>query len=757
MKTKLLTMFATLAMLVTGSANAQSFYWYVGQENPVGIDTDNLKAATNEAGWHLIGESIDGFTLTFNNDNLIEFEEEKQYYLVIPEGLDVLAADGVTLHRTLIEIPSNIENHKVYQSKGETYDVKGVVIKSNVTKYYWYVGQEDPTNNSTITSTTGAEGWRLIYQPNSVTKNNPLFDTTDSDEEAIVGTTSANWYIAFPADKSYRIFDSDHEDQITAGNFYEYSNITFNDVEYIVYKGYGTARKWWGYTIYGSEVTKHYWWYVGTSIPTELNGEVNNPETDKWTRIGNEIPSYIRVVTATDYNFPTWYVLMPMFGFKPHDATGIDDESSLWETSESPIGGYVLYTIKDAASEIQSVFKKLGTLPYNADSDYWYLGQSDPSVMTEISPISVYNWASASDSWEEIIDSSKEIELNKTPADWDFESSTALWYVAMPASSGYTPQDADLWETSTATIAGKDYIVYKSEGKVWELNTAFLPEGYVEEEPVEPEPYVTEFEANGIHYIFLEKYVSNDELAAWVTSTNGWFPGEENTYSGDIVIPATVTYGGKEYSVMGICEDAFKKCSINSLTLSEGVVYISPNAFEETHLGALYLPSTFRMWDNFFINEANGYMLLQGCLGLETLAVSPEHPLYDSRDNCNAIIETATNTLIEGCKGTVIPSSVTTIGPTAFIGRDIVEFVIPEGVKEVKGRVFERCKNLQSVVFPTSVEVIKGNMLFHGCSSLTSVEIPQTTLIRRLKIMKILLKLQVQWLFLVICLVNVLL
>ena len=250
-----------------------------------------------------------------------------------------------------------------------------------------------------------------------------------------------------------------------------------------------------------------------------------------------------------------------------------------------------------------------------------------------------------------------------------------------------------------------------------------------EEEP-KPEPYVSEFEANGIHYIFLEKYVSNDGLAAWVTSTNGWFAGEENTYSGDIVIPATVTYGGKEYSVMGICENAFKKCSINSLTLSEGIVYISPNAFEETHIGALYLPSTFRMWDNFFTNEVNGYMLLQGCLGLETLVVSPDHPLYDSRDNCNAIIETATNTLIEGCKGTVIPSSVTTIGPTAFIGRDIVEFVIPEGVKEVKGRVFERCKNLQSVVFPTSVEVIKGNMLFHGCSSLTSVEIPQTTLIR---------------------------
>ena len=110
-------------------------------------------------------------------------------------------------------------------------------LKAQETAYYWYVGQEDPANNSTITSTTGEQGWRLIQQPNSVTKDNPLFDTTDSSDEAIVGTASANWYIAFPADKSYRIFDSDHADQITMGNFYEYSRITFKDIEYIVYKG----------------------------------------------------------------------------------------------------------------------------------------------------------------------------------------------------------------------------------------------------------------------------------------------------------------------------------------------------------------------------------------------------------------------------------------------------------------------------------------------------------------------------------------
>ena len=365
-------------------------------------------------------------------------------------------------------------------------------LKAQETAYYWYVGQEDPANNSTITSTTGEQGWRLIQQPNSVTKDNPLFDTTDSSDEAIVGTASANWYIAFPADKSYRIFDSDHADQITMGNFYEYSRITFKDIEYIVYKGYGSARKWWGYTIYSSEVVEPepetaYYWYVGTTEPTELNGAVANAETDKWVEIGTEMPSYINVETANKYDY--WYVLMPTeFDFCPHNGDGSIDESVIWTSTTSSIPGYTLWSRNDKALKLATIFKKLGELPYNANSDYWYLGHIDPTTMTEINPINVKNiFFTEGGSWEELIDSSAMIELIVTPKEWDSESMKSLWYVAMPASSGYTPQDADLWETSTATIVGKEYIVYKSDYKTFKLETAFLPEGYVEENP-EPEP-----------------------------------------------------------------------------------------------------------------------------------------------------------------------------------------------------------------------------------------------------------------------------
>ena len=248
----------------------------------------------------------------------------------------------------------------------------------------------------------------------------------------------------------------------------------------------------------------------------------------------------------------------------------------------------------------------------------------------------------------------------------------------------------------------------------------------------------TEFESNGIHYIFLDNgYYGTEGLCVWVTSTAGWSwaDDEVNTYSGDIVIPSTVNYNGVEYPVVGLYKSAFKGCTINSLTLSEGVKYILPynfgNCFEETHIKAIYLPSTFTIkGEKLFLNEVNGCRVFYGCIGLEIIKVAEGNPEFDSRENCNALIETATNTLWDGCDSTVIPSSVETIGAMAFMGSGIEECIIPEGVKKVEGSAFGQCSNLKKVTFPQSTEVVIGTTLFVECTSLTTVEIPQTALIR---------------------------
>ena len=135
-------------------------------------------------------------------------------------------------------------------NEADIEEILAIMQQENGTKYYWYVGQTNPASNSTITSTVGAEGWRLISGPNSVSKSNPLFDTTTSDDK-IVGTKRDYWYVAVPADKSYKIYDSDYADQIAVGNFEKQSStISFNNVNYTVYKSVGTARNFYGYTIY---------------------------------------------------------------------------------------------------------------------------------------------------------------------------------------------------------------------------------------------------------------------------------------------------------------------------------------------------------------------------------------------------------------------------------------------------------------------------------------------------------------------------
>ena len=110
---------------------------------------------------------------------------------------------------------------------------------------------------------------------------------------------------------------------------------------------------------------------------------------------------------------------------------------------------------------------------------------------------------------------------------------------------------------------------------------------------------------------------------------------------------------------------------------------------------------------------------------LTTIVVDEGNPKYDSRDGCNAIIETATNTLVYGCKSSSIPSSVTSIGAYAFKETTLTSIVIPSSVTSIGAFAFSSCSALTSVVIPSSVTSI-GSYAFSGCSGLTSVVIPSS-------------------------------
>ena len=83
---------------------------------------------------------------------------------------------------------------------------------------------------------------------------------------------------------------------------------------------------------------------------------------------------------------------------------------------------------------------------------------------------------------------------------------------------------------------------------------------------------------------------------------------------------------------------------------------------------------------------------------LQSITVDSNNPAYDSRDNCNALIETASNTLMAGCQNTVIPTSVTSIGKSAFHQcSTLTSITIPRNVVRIGEGAFSWCKGLTTI------------------------------------------------------------
>ena len=167
-------------------------------------------------------------------------------------------------------------------------------------------------------------------------------------------------------------------------------------------------------------------------------------------------------------------------------------------------------------------------------------------------------------------------------------------------------------------------------------------------------------------------------------------------------------------SVTTIGESAFWKCSsLQGVDLSN-VTTIGESAFSVcSSLTSITIPKSA---------ASIGDCAFFGCSELTGIVVAADNTVYDSRDNCNAIIETASNKLIQGCKNTVIPNSVTSIGNNAFqLCSGLTGITIPSGVEKIGVMAF-RASGLTSITIPGTVTSI-GDDAFSDCSNLKSVTI----------------------------------
>ena len=380
--------------------------------------------------------------------------------------------------------------------------------------------------------------------------------------------------------------------------------------------------------------------------------------------------------------------------------------------SVTSIGNYAF----EYCSNLTSVTCLAENVPTTGSGVFSGVPQSTATLYVPVSSVNAYK---AAEQWREFgtikaydLPDATSVALNKTETTLEVGAQEQLTATVLPEEAVQTVT----WTSSDPTVAtvdGNGLVTAVAVGAV--IITATTTDGTnlkatCDVIVVEPAPsYILSGDCGtNVDFVLSNDYTLTisgiGDMFDYIANTLPW-----KNYTAEIKNVVV------EDGVTNIGERAFYGCDgLTSVTIPNSVTSIGDYAFYWCKsLTSVTIPNSVM---------SIGEDAFGGCSGLTSITVVSGNTKYDSRNDCNAIIETSSNTLVSGCKNTIIPNTVTSIGQSAFHNcSDLTSITIPNSVTSIGSSAFSGCSGLTSITIPESVTSI-GDMTFRGCSGLTKSE-----------------------------------
>ena len=224
---------------------------------------------------------------------------------------------------------------------------------------------------------------------------------------------------------------------------------------------------------------------------------------------------------------------------------------------------------------------------------------------------------------------------------------------------------------------------------------------------------------------------ADEQKRPWVLYDENDMPTDYSMYVKTLSMPEGMTTIGKNAfyffyitsltlpsTVTTIGENGFDACSkLTEVTIPDNVTTIGANAFNGCkQLRSVSIGSGV---------SSIGSSAFGNCVSLMTMTISEQNSTFDSRDNCNAVINTSTNELVSGCNGTVIPNTVTSIASFAMsYCKSLTTITIPESVTLINGYAFNQCVALQSITSESVTPPTLKSGVFSGVPDTIPLYVP---------------------------------